>query len=95
MIRSLGRALRESWTYQEILREGEAIGEARGEARGQALGRAEEARDIVLRLGTRRFGPPDRETLVAINAETDTERIGQLIERVLDAASWADVTRDT
>ena len=86
MIRSLGRALRESSTYQEILREGEARGEARGEAQG--------ARRILLRAGTRRLGPPDPDTRAMIEAVTDIERIERMTERVFDASNWSDVVRD-
>ena len=75
MIRSLGQAMRESWAYQEILEEG----------------RADEARQILLRLGTRRLGPPDRDTAAALAALVDIERVERMTERLLDATTWSDV----
>ena len=86
VIESLARALRESTTYQAILREGEARGEARGLAEG--------ARRALLRAGSRRLGPPDPDTVAALTAITEVERLERMTERVLDAASWADVIRD-
>ena len=83
MIRSLGQPMRESWAYKEILDE--------GRAEGQARGRAEEARRILLRLGTRRFGPPDSATAAALGALADVERVERMTEQLLDATSWADV----
>lgn len=75
--------MRESSTYQAFLREGEAVGEARG--------RASEARAILLRLGSRRFGPPDRRTRVAVQRLADLGRLGQLTDRVLNVGSWEDL----
>ena len=83
MIRSLGQAMRESWAYQEVLDEGRAEGEARG--------RAEEERRILLRLGTRRLGPPDAATAATLRALSDIDRVERMTERLLDATSWADV----
>ena len=87
MIGSMGQAMRESWAYQEILREGEALGEARGEVRG----RAEEARRLLLRLGRQRLGEPDPATAAALTDLADVERIERMIERLLEAASWTEV----
>ena len=79
MIRSLGQAMRESWAYQEILAEGEA------------RGRADEARRVLLRLGSRRLGQPDDAASTALAELADVERVERMIERVLDATSWDDV----
>src|SRR5271157_4029118 len=46
------QSMKESVTYQKILREGRA----EGRVEGRAEGRAEEARRILRRQGTRRFG---------------------------------------
>ncbi len=48
------QAVKESTTYQQILRDGKA----EGLVEGRAEGHIEEARRIVLRQGTRRFGKP-------------------------------------
>jgi predicted transposase YdaD len=66
------RGMKESTTYQAILREG----------------RVEEALAILLRLGNRRFGPPSDEARAALEAITDIERLEALTERVLDVESW-------
>jgi len=79
MIESYSRALRESSTYQKILDE------------GRAEGRAEEARRILVRLGTRRLKRPDARTRAALNRIDDAERLERMAERVLDATTWADV----
>lgn len=70
------RAMHESSTYQAIL------------AEGRAEGRATEAREVLLRLGTKRFGPPDRRTRAALRRLTGLRRLEQLTDRLLDVESW-------
>ena len=79
--------LQDSRTFQRWQREGEA----RGEARGKAEGEAEEARRLLTRLGTRRFGPPPATTEAAIAAEADRDRLERMADRLLDAAGWDDL----
>jgi predicted transposase YdaD len=76
--------MKESTTYQAILREGRE----EGLGAGRDVGRLEEARAILLRLGTRRFGPPAEPVRAALEAITDTERLEALTVRVLDVESW-------
>lgn len=83
------RQMKESVTYQAIFEEGEAKGEARGEARGKAEGE----RNLVIRLATKRFGPPDSNALFTLHAITDVDRIEFLAERLLDARSWEELLR--
>ena len=45
-------------------------------------------RATVLRLGTKRFGTPAPEVASAVEAITDTGRLGRLTEQVLDATGW-------
>lgn len=84
--------MKESVTYQAILEEGEAKGEARGRAEGRIEGRvegkAEEARNLLLRLGMKRFGPIDAVIQAAIEAINSLERLEQLAERLLEAENW-------
>jgi predicted transposase YdaD len=80
--------MRESSTYQAILREGKAEGIAEGIAEGKAEGIAEEARRLLLRLGRKHFGPPGAALEARIHAMTDVEKLEQLSERVLDVSSW-------
>jgi hypothetical protein len=73
--------MRESTTYQAILREGRQEGRVKGE---QAL---------LLRLGTKRFGEPDAATFAAIEAIQDIDRLETIGERMLDPSirDWDDL----
>ena len=46
---------------------------------------------MLVRIGTKRFGAPTTETLVAVNAITDPTRLEALADRVLDATDWGDL----
>jgi hypothetical protein len=81
------RGMKESSFYQMILEEGEAKGVAKGEAKGQL----KEARRILLRQGERRFGPPDQGTLASLESIGQTERIEELLDRLLDVSSWEEL----
>ncbi len=72
--------MKESVTYQAIL--------AEGEAKGKAEGRAEEARRLILRQGTKRFGPPGASVEAAIVGIGSVERLELLAERLLEVESW-------
>jgi hypothetical protein len=66
---------RMSWVqeaYQSILQEG----------------RVEEARRMIVALGTRRFGPPDASTVAALEALDDADALERLIDPILTATSW-------
>jgi hypothetical protein len=69
------RDMKESVTYQKIVREG----------------REEEARAILLRLGRKRFGPPSPEAEAALAGITAIERLEALSERLLDVESWEEL----
>jgi predicted transposase YdaD len=71
--------MRESATYQLILDEG----------------RAEEARKLLLRLGTRRFGTPDHRTQTALEETISTDRLEQLADRLLDVSGWDELLAST
>jgi len=81
------RAMKESVTYQAILEEGEA----KGREEGRVEGRVEGERNLLLRLGGKRFGPPDVRTVAAIQAITSLEHLEQLGERMLEVESWAEL----
>jgi predicted transposase YdaD len=78
------RAMEESVTYQAILRKGRAVGLVEGKAEGKAEG----AKQLLLRMGRKRFGPPEPQTIAAIEAIAELERVEQLADRLLDVASW-------
>ena len=73
------QTMRESTTYQAILREGRITGE----------------QQLLLRLGTKRFGEPDATTVAAIEAIQDIDRLEALGERILDPGvrDWDDLLR--
>jgi predicted transposase YdaD len=74
------RAMRESVTFQAILKE--------GMEKGLEQGRLQEAVNVVMRLGSKRFGPADSSTRNAIEQITDLRRIDQFIDRLHEVKSW-------
>lgn len=64
--------MRESTIYQAILREG----------------REDEAKRLLFRLGTKRFGEPSPTISDLVNTIQDREKLEQLTEQILDVASW-------
>jgi hypothetical protein len=50
---------------------------------------------LILRQGQSRFGPPDAQVLTAVEAIQDLERLEQLSDRLLTAASWAELLAET
>jgi predicted transposase YdaD len=68
-------AMRESTTYQAILREG----------------RAEGIQQALLIQGRKRFGAPDVATQDAVKAVTDVAKLERMTERLLDVSTWQDL----
>jgi hypothetical protein len=68
--------IQESTTYQAILRDGRQEGLIEGRVTGE--------QQLLIRLGTKRFGEPDAATVSAIEATRDVERLETLGERILD-----------
>jgi len=75
--------IKDSVTYQAIMREGREEGRIEGE------------RSTLIRLASRRFGPPDDSTRGRVEAVVDRPRLEDLLDRVLTAASWKDLLADT
>ncbi len=90
------QAMRESTTYQAILQEGRQEGIAVGREEGITEGRIDEARRLLIRQGTKRFGAPDSTTLAAIEAIQDLDRFEALGDRIVDADihGWDDLLRE-
>jgi predicted transposase YdaD len=77
-------AMEESSTYQAIL--------ARGEAKGKERARVDEALRILLQLGADRFGKaPESREQTSLDSVTDAERLEELIRRVHQCHSWAEL----
>ncbi len=68
--------MRESTTYQAVLREGRDEGRIEGRVAGEQR--------LLLHLGTKRFGEPDAAILTAIEAIKDSDRLEALGERIVD-----------
>src|SRR4051812_9869938 len=58
---------------------------------GYAEGRMEVARRILLRLATRRYGPPDASLKAVVEAIKDIGRLRRLIDRIDDVGSWPEL----
>jgi predicted transposase YdaD len=76
--------LKESSTYQAILREGREEGLEKGRAEGKLT----EAIKMLIKFGTRQFGPPDPSALERLQSITDLEQIEALSDRMFEVASW-------
>ncbi len=73
------RGIEESSVYQGIL----------------AKGKAEEAREILIRQGRKKWGEPDEQVLTRIAAINDLAQLNLLRERILDATSWDELLAST
>lgn len=74
--------MRESSTYQKIL--------ADGKAEGLNEGRLEEARESLLRLGSRRLGAPDS-SIRGILERASLTRLHAWMDRLLEVESWQEL----
>jgi predicted transposase YdaD len=74
------RGIEESSVYQDIF--------ATGEAKGRVEGAAEEAKSALLRLGRKKLGPPSETIEARITALGELDRLNDLLDRVLDVATW-------
>jgi len=75
--------MKESTTYQAILKE--------GKAEGKAIGKAEEARKMLLLQGRDRFGEPSAKIVSQLDAVTDLARLEALGLRLLHVKTWEEL----
>ena len=55
-------------------------------------GRLDEAKRLIIQLGTKRLGPPDEATSKALGAIEDLDRLESLgCIRILDVTSWQEL----
>jgi hypothetical protein len=74
------QGMRESTGYQYILEE------------GRNEGRLETLREVVVRLGSPKFGPPEESLAAQLSSISDPKRLERMVDRVFSgAANWADV----
>lgn len=72
------RNMKESTFYQMILEEG----------------KENEARRVILRIGRKRYGEPDAETLARIETIVSLEKLELLIDRLVEVESWSELFGD-
>ena len=87
--------MRESTTYQAILREGKDAGIQEGIQEGIERGRIAEARGMVRRVGIHQFGLPDARTQNAIDTIADIQKLEAMIDRLVarSVTSWDELLR--
>jgi len=83
--------MKEQGVIAEWLSEREREGEARGEARGEVKGEVRGERNIIIRQGTRRFGPPSSDVLERLSAIDSLEFLEALSLRLLEVESWTEL----
>jgi hypothetical protein len=87
--------IEESSVYQAAVRRGQAegrsIGLLEGREEGLAQGRAAEARRMLIRFGTVRFGPPSPEIEGRLSEILAVDRLEHLADRIASATSWDDL----
>jgi hypothetical protein len=60
-------------------------------ADGKLEGRAEQARKIILRLGSKWLGAADTSATAQLDAIADVDRLERMLDRLDSASSWEDV----
>ena len=63
--------------------------------KGGKVHEIDEAKRILLRQGRKRFGRAKVDIKARIEALSDLNRLEQLVDRVLDATSWDDLTGES
>jgi predicted transposase YdaD len=84
-------SLKDSSFYQMILDEGRTEGRTEGRREGRMEGRLAQARAMVLRLGTAKFGPPEETVSAPLQSITELDRLERMLEHLLDATRWKDL----
>jgi hypothetical protein len=80
LFRRLAMLMEDSTTYQFILQKGMRQGVTQGQLQGQ--------KTLLLRQGTKRFGPPTEANAAALQAIDDPERLERLADKILEARGW-------
>ena len=83
--------MKESVTYQMILKEGWAEGRLKGIMEGRTEGRAEGERKMLLLSGEKRLGAPDAAARAEIETMTSSERLESLATRLWEVESWQEL----
>ena len=91
LYRRLSMTLEDSTTYQMILSRGKELGEVQGRSIGEKSGAANEARQIIRRLGTKRFGPISEFAESFLTSIGEVDQLERLADRLLDAKNWEEL----
>ena len=75
----------------EGIDQGRAEGIDKGRAEGIDQGRADEAKSLLLKMATRRYGAPPPQIARQLDVLNDRDRLEALVERVIDASNWEDL----
>jgi hypothetical protein len=62
-----------------------------GRNEGRVEGRVDALREMIFRLGQKRFGPATPEAEVELNAIVSLERLQRMSEQLLEVGSWAEL----
>jgi hypothetical protein len=84
--RSLGHEI-----YDEGRVEGRIEGRVEGRHEGRHEGRIEALREIIIRIGKKRFDSTNADAEAELQAIRDVERLQIYSDRILEAASWAEL----
>lgn len=87
--------MRESATYQKILKQGVERGLEQGLERGLEQGRLQEARAALLVAGSPRLGTASEAVRTRLEAVDSLERLHALLARVTLAESWDELLPPT
>jgi len=79
--------MKESATYQAMVREGREEGRVEGRVMG--------CHDFLLKVGGVKFGAPDATTTAAIRAIDNLDRLENLAIQLVNANSWQELLPDT
>lgn len=84
-------SMKDSVTYQKIFGDGEA----KGKREGKTEGKVDEARALLVKLGTRRLGRMPRGMKAKLESITDVRRLEDLVLRAAEISSWAELLAET
>ena len=91
LLKGVQQQLENSSTYQALLAKGEAKGRQEGRQEGREEGRINEARERILRLGGKQFGPPDAQTIAQISQAHDSVQFNACADRLLEVENWSEL----
>ena len=80
------QGMEESVTYQMLI----SRGRQQGLAEGKAEGKTEEAKNLLLRIGEKRFGKPTHAIKSTLNAAT-LEQLETMADKLLQAETWQEL----